>query len=84
MKKVLVINLTAMTQHVGVVHADGTKDSVQIMPKRRVELREGLKVDPAWIGTNPGICRIILPEIGERFVKAAEPVAPPETEGDEQ
>ena len=80
MEKVLVINLTSMTQHVGVVHSDGSKDSVQIMPKRRVELREGLSVDPAWLGMNPGVLRVILPQ-----VQVAKPVPEVEaTEGEEQ
>ena len=83
MEKVLVINLTSMTQHVGVVHSGGSKDSVQIMPKRRVELREGLRVDPAWLGMNPGAVRVIPPQ-----VHAAKPALPvPEveaTEGEEQ
>jgi hypothetical protein len=64
MDKVTVINLTTITQHVGVIHADGiTKDAVQIMPRQRVELRVGMKVDPRWVGMNPGALRVINPQL---------------------
>lgn len=62
MDKVTVINLTTITQHVGVVHEDGTKDEVQIMPRRRVELRVGMTVDPRWVGMNPNALRVITPQ----------------------
>lgn len=71
MDKVLVINLTAITQHVGVVHADGTKDDVQIMPKRRVDLRVGMYVDPHWLGRNPGTLRVVNPQPKSRLQQAA-------------
>lgn len=61
MDNVLVINLTNLTQHVGVIHEDGRSDSVQIMPKRRVHLRTGMTVDPRWIGLNPGAVRVQNP-----------------------
>lgn len=61
MDNVLVINLTNFTQHVGVIHEDGRNDSVQIMPRRRVELRTGMIVDPRWIGLNPTALRIQNP-----------------------
>lgn len=61
MDNVLVINLTNITQHVGVIHEDGRKDSVQIMPRRRVHLRTGMTVDPRWTGLNPGTIRIHAP-----------------------
>lgn len=62
MDKVLVINLTTFTQHVGVIHEDGHRDHVQIMPKRRVELRTGMTVDPRWLGINPGAVRVQNPQ----------------------
>lgn len=75
MDKVLVINLTAVTQHVGVLHPDGkTQDAVQIMPKRRVHLRVGMTVDPAWIGRNIGVVRIQNPQPD---VKSVVPVPTP-------
>lgn len=61
MNKTLVINLTGITQHVGVVHAGGTKDDVQIMPRRRIELRTGMAVDPAWLGRNPNCVKVVNP-----------------------
>jgi hypothetical protein len=62
MDKVLVTNLTYLTQHVGVVHADGTQDSVQLMPKRRVPLREGMTVCKRWLGLNPGVVAVVNPQ----------------------
>jgi hypothetical protein len=62
MDNVLVINLTTLTQHVGVIHADGRSDSVQIMPRRRVHLRTGMTVDPRWLGLNPTAVRVQKPE----------------------
>lgn len=61
MDNVLVINLTNITQHVGVVHSDGRNDNVQIMPRRRVHLRTGMTVDPRWTGLNPGMVKIVNP-----------------------
>lgn len=62
MDTVLVINLTALTQHVGVTHADGRADAVQIVPKKRVWLREGMTVSPRWLGLNPNVVRVINPQ----------------------
>lgn len=62
MDKVMVINLTHLKQHVGVVHQSGQHDDVQIMPKRRVELREGMSVSPRWLGLNPGVVKVIVPQ----------------------
>lgn len=76
MDKVTVINLTYVTQHVGVVRADGAKDSVQIMPKRRVELRVGMTVDPAWLGTNIGTVKIMNPHPVPRTYTSATPPSP--------
>lgn len=79
MDKVLVINLTTITQHVGVIHEDGRKDDVQIVPRRRVELRSGMTVDPAWLGRNPGCVRVVTPQVVSPTVIAArkpDPVIP--------
>lgn len=62
MDKVQVINLTHLTQHVGVVHADGSEDSVQIVPKKRVYLREGMTVSPRWLGLNPNTVMVQNPQ----------------------
>ncbi len=72
MDNTMVINLTNITQHVGVVHADGTKDKVQIMPKRRAFLRVGMSVDKNWIGKNIGVVRVI--EATPVETKIAQPV----------
>lgn len=61
MDKVLVINLTTLTQHVGVLHASGAQDVVQILPRQRVELRTGMVVDPRWVGLNPKALKIKNP-----------------------
>lgn len=62
MDQTLVINLTAFTQHVGVVRDDGQADAVQIVPKGRAHLREGMTVDKRWLGLNPNAVRIVLPQ----------------------
>lgn len=62
MDNILVINLTKLTQHPTVIHADGKKDSVQIMPQKRVYLREGMTVDPNWIGLNPNTVKVVMPQ----------------------
>lgn len=63
MDKVLVTNLTYVTQHVGVVHADGTPDSVQIMPRKgRVPLRDGMTVCKRWLGLNPNVIAVVNPQ----------------------
>jgi len=76
MDNVLVINLTKVTQHVGVVHADGKQDHVQIMPRRRVHLRAGMTVDPSWVGRNPGAIQIHLPVPKVAVALRAEPSEP--------
>lgn len=63
MSNTLVINLTGITQHVGVVHEDGRGDHVQIMPRRRVELRKGMRVDPAWLGRNRDCVKVVSPQV---------------------
>jgi hypothetical protein len=55
MKKV--INLTRVTQQVDVRHADGKLDRVQIMPRGRTTLREGMVVDPRWEQKNPNVIK---------------------------
>lgn len=84
MDKVLVINLTSVTQHVGVIHEDGRKDDIQVVPRRRVELRHGMFVDPAWLGRNPKCVRVVAPQLVVPSVAALrkEPVA--EVAGEEQ
>lgn len=87
MNKTLVINLTSITQHVGVIHASGEKDDVQIMPRRRVELRVGMTVDPAWLGRNLNCVKVVKPQVISPTVVAprrADPVYTGLTVGDLQ
>lgn len=61
MSKVLIINLTRIPQQVDVRHSDGTLDNVRLMPRSRVELREGMNVDTRWLQKNQGAIRIENP-----------------------
>ena len=61
MDTVKVTNLTHFTQHVGVVHEDGTRDAVQIMAKRSVDLREGMVVCKRWLGLNSSMVKVTTP-----------------------
>ena len=86
MDNVLVINLTTLTQHVGVIHADGRSDSVQVMPRRRVHLRTGMTVDPRWLGLNPTAIRVQKPQSRQVLPEPTEAPAPTKvvTSGDTQ
>jgi hypothetical protein len=55
----LVINLTDRTQHVGVITHDNKHAFCRIMPKSRVHLPEGAKVDNNWNAFNGKNIRII-------------------------
>ena len=63
MARILVINLTRMTQQVKVRHADNTLDTVQIMSQRRVYLREGMTVDTRWLQSNPNVVKVVVPPV---------------------
>lgn len=84
MDKVLVINMTAVTQHVGVVHEDGRHDDIQIVPRRRVELRTGMVVDPAWLGRNPGCVKIVAPTAKTPSVAAMPKAVEPDAQDKEE
>lgn len=71
MSTTLVINLTNLTQHPRVIHEDGRVDNVQIMPKKRVNLREGMKVCSNWVALNPNTVKIVLPPDPLLAVKAS-------------
>lgn len=55
----LVINLTDRTQHVGVVTKDNKHAFCRIMPRSRVHLPEGVKVDNNWNAFNGKNIKII-------------------------
>ncbi len=59
MQKVTVINLSRVTQQVGVRHEDGKKDMVQIMPRGRTELRDGMEIDARWLSMNPDVVKCV-------------------------
>lgn len=61
----LVINLTSMQQHVTVISPDGTKTSVNIMPRKRVELDEGYKTCSNWQAHNPKALKVHSANTGE-------------------
>lgn len=61
--KVQVINLTKLTQHVGVLHANGDPDAVQVVAKQKVFLRDGMIVNPRWLGLNPNVIQVVMPDI---------------------
>ena len=76
----LVINLTRLTQHPQVRHAGSdTLDSVQIVPRGRTKLREGMRIDERWLAKNPTVLRIEVIDSKNRVVtpvgRAAKPVA---------
>jgi hypothetical protein len=62
MDNTLVINLTNVTQHPRVIHEDGTVDNVQILPKRRVELRAGMRICNNWVALNPQTVKVVVPQ----------------------
>ncbi len=82
MNTVAVTNLTKLTQHVGVVHADGTPDYVQVVPRKRVNLRVGMIVDPNWLGLNTGVLKIEVPQqtVKVGMLRSPPPVQAPVTE----
>lgn len=49
----LVINLTSIVQQVQIVNESKQVGTVQIMPKRRVELPAGFSVEANWLARNP-------------------------------
>lgn len=55
---ILAINLTRVTQHPQVRLADGRLDSIQIVPRGRATLREGMTIDPRWLSKNPQVLRV--------------------------
>jgi hypothetical protein len=55
----LVINISRVTQQVGVITAAGKKTSVRIMKKGRAELAAGTTIDPRWQALNPNAVRTV-------------------------
>lgn len=59
MGKVTIINLTRESVQVDVVHAGGKPDRVQVMPRGKIKLREGMIVSASWDAKHPGVLSII-------------------------
>ena len=57
--KTLVINVTRLTQHIEVRHADQKLDVVQLVPQGRTHMREGMTIDPRWLQKNPGVVKTV-------------------------
>jgi hypothetical protein len=48
-----VLNTSYDTQHIKIIKADGSRDTITLMPRggRAVQLPEGAEIDPTMIGT---------------------------------
>lgn len=53
----LVINLSRVTQQVGIIDDQGRKTSFRLMARGRVETE--YEVDPNWIAHNPGALKVV-------------------------
>jgi hypothetical protein len=50
-----VLNMNTHAVHPRLIGPDGKVDSVTVMPKRRVTIPDGFRVDPNWIGSVPKV-----------------------------
>jgi hypothetical protein len=53
----LVINLSRVTQQVGIIDGQGRKTSFRLMARGRVET--DYAIDPNWIAHNPGAIKVV-------------------------
>jgi hypothetical protein len=53
----LVINLSRVTQQVGIIDGQGRKTSFRLMARGRVET--DYEIDPNWIAHNPGAIKVV-------------------------
>lgn len=53
----LVINLSRVTQQVGIIDGQGRRTSFRLMARGRVETN--YEIDPNWIAHNPGAIRVL-------------------------
>lgn len=53
----LVINLSRVTQQVGIIDGQGRKTSFRLMARGRVET--AYEIDPNWIAHNPGAIKVV-------------------------
>jgi hypothetical protein len=56
----LVINLSRVTQQVGIIDEQGRRTSFRLMARGRVETN--YDIDPNWMAHNPGAIRVITIE----------------------
>lgn len=68
----LVINLSRVTQQVGIIDDQGRKTSFRLMARGRVETN--YQIDPAWLAHNPGAVKVIAIDPP---VETAQPDTPP-------
>lgn len=59
MSKLLIINMTRITQSIPVVHADQKKDFVQLVPQGRTTLRPCMTISTRWLQSNPNTIKIV-------------------------
>ena len=52
----LVINLSRVTQQVGIIDGQGRKTSFRLMARGRVET--SYEIDPNWLAHNPGVVKV--------------------------
>jgi len=53
----LIINLSRITQQVGIVDSKGRKTSFRLMARGRVQT--SYTVDPTWVARNPGKVKVV-------------------------
>ncbi len=53
----LVINLSRVTQQVGIIDGKGRKTSFRLMARGRVETN--YEIDPKWLAHNPGAVKVV-------------------------
>jgi hypothetical protein len=53
----LVINLSRVTQQVGIVDDKGRRTSFRLMARGRVETN--YEIEPSWLARNPGVIKVV-------------------------
>jgi hypothetical protein len=53
----LVINLSRVTQQVGIIDAKSRRTSFRLMARGRVETN--YEIDPNWLAHNPGVIKVV-------------------------
>ena len=74
----LVINVSRVPQHVGLILANGKKAYSRIMQRSRATIATGAKIDPHWLAMNPGVIRIVeaqKPAVKQAKTNSSKPAA---------